>query len=98
MTAAYSTVASYGSPTTNVDGSIGVKNEFTSGAFAFVDPLTGQQANTACDLLLLILQEVRAQTQLLIEGLNTNANNDPQLYRIDPTTNPQSTGLPPVYS
>lgn len=98
MTAAYSTVASYGNPVINPDGSTQVKSEYTASGVAFSDPLTGTQANTAADLLLLILIEMRAQTVLLQEGLNTNPNNDPQLVRIDPTTNPVTTGVPPVFS
>lgn len=98
MVVPYSTVASYGNPAVNTDGSIETKSALTNSSVAWVDPLTGVQTNTSADILMLILMEMRVQTQLLLEGLNIDPHNDPQAVRTDPTTNPVATANPVVYS
>lgn len=96
MAGAYQPTGGYIGITVNPDGSMQEKSELSNASMGMVDALTAIPANTSADLLRLILMEMRAQTEIMLEGLNVKW--DPQAVRIDPTTNPVSTGVPPVYS
>jgi hypothetical protein len=96
MTSAFQPTGGYTGYTVNPDGSMQEKSELSNSSIGMIDAITVYPANTSADLLRLILMEMRAQTEIMLEGLNVRW--DPQAVRIDPTTNPVSTGVAPVYS